>query len=623
MANSKIYADLAAAASLVAADVFPVVVDTAGTPTTKSATLQKLLDLTYAFGTIQCPAGTSPAADAASDTLTLTSTGGTLTITGDSATDTINFEVASPGIGGSTGSVDNAILRADGTGGSTAQAGAATYIDDSGNIGINITTPGTLISISSNERCLEIRGNGTAADSQGVLLLAGEAGSPGEGYGRIVWAGYNAGFTAGAQDQAQIHVRNKAATNKPEFEFALASDYTDTSADVVMLLTKQGGYPCLDFYTGAYANLSYNGTKVITFNGNGIFSDIAGSAATPAYNFAADNDNGMYYVGTNSIGFSTGGTARLTIGSTGTSTFSGIISGPNGTAADPGIQVATGAGLTGNLYAGAYDLGLVGATGTEYLLFDGTNAVFGVHVFPPSSGGRNLGSNSFPWGQIWGLTHYGRYYYSGGSGYGLVLDDQGTANYAKFTVHDGTVAQALFFHGDAARQHHIYVEANSAADGTAATSLVINAANKTAGSGNGGALTLAGGTSSSGTAGSVVLKTAGTDRLTIGAAGESVFSGQVQGPAGSAGAPAISFSADPNTGIRGGSDVLTLTTAGTDAFSINASGVLKNLLAGSESTGAGTATAPTNCPAVTPGNPYTWLKVLSSDGSTCYIPMWK
>ena len=48
----------------------------------------------------------------------------------------VAFEApAGGGIGGSTGSTDNAILRADGTGGSTLQSSGVT-IDDSGNMGV-------------------------------------------------------------------------------------------------------------------------------------------------------------------------------------------------------------------------------------------------------------------------------------------------------------------------------------------------------------------------------------------------------------------------------------------------------------------------------------------------------
>lgn len=54
---------------------------------------------------------------------------------------------------------------------------------------------------------------------------------------------------------------------------------------------------------------------------------------------------------------------------------------------------------------------------------------------------------------------------------------------------------------------------NSTANASAANTLAIKASNKTAGTGDGGALTLSGGTSSGGTAGQVLIKTAGTTRI--------------------------------------------------------------------------------------------------------------
>lgn len=48
------------------------------------------------FVTIDCPSGTDPVADSATDTLTLTSTGSSIAITGNSGTDTVNFEVTAP-----------------------------------------------------------------------------------------------------------------------------------------------------------------------------------------------------------------------------------------------------------------------------------------------------------------------------------------------------------------------------------------------------------------------------------------------------------------------------------------------------------------------------------------------
>lgn len=60
-------------------------------------------------------------------------------------------------------------------------------------------------------------------------------------------------------------------------------------------------------------------------------------------------------------------------------------------------------------------------------------------------------------------------------------------------------------------------------------------------------------------------------------------------------------------------------TTSTQVFEIG--GLMK--FSGLNSTGAGTALLGTNSPAVTNASPYTWLKVLTSDGSTGYVPVWK
>lgn len=82
------------------------------------------------FGTIAVSGQSNVVADSTSDTLTLVA-GTNVTITTDASTDsiTINASGGGGGIGGSTGSTDNAILRADGTGGSTLQASPATMTD--------------------------------------------------------------------------------------------------------------------------------------------------------------------------------------------------------------------------------------------------------------------------------------------------------------------------------------------------------------------------------------------------------------------------------------------------------------------------------------------------------------
>lgn len=44
---------------------------------------------------------------------------------------------------------------------------------------------------------------------------------------------------------------------------------------------------------------------------------------------------------------------------------------------------------------------------------------------------------------------------------------------------------------------------------------------------------------------------------------------------------------------------------------------------GVNTTGAGTASLGTNCPASVPTAPYTWVRVLSSDGTVCFMPLFK
>ena len=92
------------------------------------------------FTIIQPDAGTSPTADSATDTLTFTSSDASIIITGDASTDTIDLTASGGGGGGSgdvtgpSSSVDNAIVRFNGTTGKIIQSyttGAPT-INDSG-----------------------------------------------------------------------------------------------------------------------------------------------------------------------------------------------------------------------------------------------------------------------------------------------------------------------------------------------------------------------------------------------------------------------------------------------------------------------------------------------------------
>ncbi len=89
------------------------------------------------FGTIAVSGQSNVVADTTSDTLTLVA-GSNVTITTDASTDSVTI-AASGSLGGSTGATDNAVLRADGTGGSTVQNSTMTIADD-GKVVLNLTS---------------------------------------------------------------------------------------------------------------------------------------------------------------------------------------------------------------------------------------------------------------------------------------------------------------------------------------------------------------------------------------------------------------------------------------------------------------------------------------------------
>jgi len=139
-----------------------------------------------------------------------------------------------------------------------------------------------------------------------------------------------------------------------------------------------------------------------------------------------------------------------------------------------------------------------------------------------------------------------------------------------YPVADNQTGWTSGTNGAAWKSTYSYTVQNSDNTGSTAGSAITVRAGNSSGSGSGGALTLAGGTSSSGTAG-----------------------------------------------------VINLQTAGSTAYQITAGQTLKNSLSANEATGSGSALLGSNCPAVTATAPYTWIKMISSDGSTVYVPAFK
>ncbi len=66
-----------------------------------------------------------------------------------------------------------------------------------------------------------------------------------------------------------------------------------------------------------HGDVGFTATNFYIGGGSGKFMALSGTEAAPYYTFNGDTDTGMYRIGDNNFGFSTGGTARLTIGSSG------------------------------------------------------------------------------------------------------------------------------------------------------------------------------------------------------------------------------------------------------------------------------------------------------------------
>ena len=83
--------------------------------------------------------------------------------------------------------------------------------------------------------------------------------------------------------------------------------------------------------TNSSTRLTVNGSGQIDFNSNsrieedGLFKTAHGSAATPSHAFLNDPDNGMFRATTNTLGFSTGGSERLRINSSGSVQIGGSV----------------------------------------------------------------------------------------------------------------------------------------------------------------------------------------------------------------------------------------------------------------------------------------------------------
>ena len=178
------------------------------------------------------------------------------------------------GLGGTTGAVDNSILRADGTGGATAQAGSGTTLNDSGQFVFGTTGGGIIAGQTGSGGNIGILGNGGTFDlsihSTGIYVRSSEI---------LAWGA--ALDPLGGTDTAL----SRNAAGVVEVNNGTAGQYRDIKVDEVDAVT---GYKL----NGTTINLDYSNTSVTNQTPSTSDVYLAGSnIVLPAGGFKA---NGQY-----------------------------------------------------------------------------------------------------------------------------------------------------------------------------------------------------------------------------------------------------------------------------------------------------------------------------------------
>lgn len=133
---------------------------------------------------------------------------------------------------------------------------------------------------------------------------------------------------------------------------------------------------------GTNVNISAGANSILAWD-QGFIRMGVGSAATPQVYFAGDTNTGLYWAAADTMSFTTGGVARMSIGATGVTTFSGPVSMPTNNLFSMGSSsfyerasgiIATGNNLqwTGAAFGSFTAAATAGAGAVQY---DTTNSV--------------------------------------------------------------------------------------------------------------------------------------------------------------------------------------------------------------------------------------------------------
>jgi hypothetical protein len=303
------------------------------------------------------------------------------------------------------------------------------------------------------------------------------------------------------------------------------SDTTQSTNATTGALVSAGG-------VGVAKDLNVAG-NINTTGASSIIQAQSGSASLPPYTFSGDPDTGMYRVGANFLGFSTGGVNRFAIGG-GTITGTLPFFAPNGSASSASYNFGTG---TAGFYLKGSDNLAWSTNNTERMDLSNTALTTQVRILAP---GGSVGAPSLS--------------FSGDSDTGIY---SAGANILGFAT--AGIQRAFMSSGGFQTSTPILGALGSA--GVPGHSF--------------------GSDSNTGmySTGSDVLgfSTNGTERLSISTTA-TTSTLPILNSAGSVSAPSISFSGDTNTGIyNSGADTLDIATNGTNRLSIGTSTITSTL----------------------------------------------
>ena len=133
------------------------------------------------------------------------------------------------------------------------------------------------------------------------------------------------------------------------------------TADNVFRLRQNGAWVTLNI-PASTGTIWQDGGSWVTTTGGEVLQLPNGSAATPAYSFSGDPDNGMYLSAANQVSFSTSGSEKVRITSAGSIQVTG-----SGTAADPSYSFTTTVPNGAGMYLAAANNLAFSANGVETL----------------------------------------------------------------------------------------------------------------------------------------------------------------------------------------------------------------------------------------------------------------